>query len=81
MASTIALDDLATARRWVAALFDRAATLKDFPNRGRMVPEVGRETVRELLFGKYRIVYRRDPNRVVILTVRHQRQEWVDIEE
>jgi len=36
--------------------------------------------VRELLFGSYRVVYRIDPRRVAILTVRHLRRRF-DTEE
>ncbi len=80
IAATIARDDPTAARQWVSELFDRAATLKDFPDRGRMVPEVGRETIRELLVGRYRVIYRRDSNRKVVMTVRHQRQRWIELE-
>ena len=80
IAAIIAEDDPAAARQWVSELFARAAKLKDLPDRGRMVPEVGRVTIREILFGRYRVVYRRDSNRVVVLTVRHQRQRWADLE-
>ena len=80
IAAIIAEDDPAAARQWVSELFARAAELKGLPDRGRMVPEVGRVTIREILFGRYRVVYRRDSNRVVVLTVRHQRQRWADLE-
>ena len=39
-----------------------------------MVPEKLREDLREVLHGAYRVIYRIDLDRVVILTVRHSRR-------
>lgn len=80
IAATIAEDNPTAARKWVTELFARAATLKEFPDRGRIVPELGREAVREILFGRYRVVYRCHTNRIVVMTVRHQRQRWIGLE-
>jgi plasmid stabilization system protein ParE len=41
-----------------------------------MVPEVGRAEIREVLYGQYRIIYRLDPKRLVVLTVRHGRRAF-----
>ena len=76
-ARSIAQDRPQVARRWVDALFDAAALLRQFPKRGRVVPEVGRPEIRELIFRKHRVVYRLEAKRIAILTVRHQRQQWV----
>ena len=50
------------------------------PKRGRVVPEAGREEIRELLYGQYRIIYRVEEGSVSILTVRHGRR-LLDLEE
>ena len=42
-----------------------------FPCSGQIVRELGREEIRELLKGNYRIVYRVAEDRVEILTVYH----------
>ena len=42
-----------------------------FPCSGQIVPELGREEIRELLKGDYRIIYRVAEHRVEILTVYH----------
>jgi plasmid stabilization system protein ParE len=42
-----------------------------YPESGRVVPELNRPTVRELIRGSYRIVYRLEPDAVRILTVVH----------
>jgi plasmid stabilization system protein ParE len=40
------------------------------------VPELNRDEIREILFGEYRVIYRLDPRRIVVLTVRHGRRQW-----
>ncbi|MCP3977738.1 MAG: type II toxin-antitoxin system RelE/ParE family toxin [bacterium] len=54
-------------RRLVAAV-DR---LRSFPTSGRVVPEFGDASLREVVWRNYRIVYRRVGRQVVILTVFH----------
>lgn len=76
IAQYIAADRPEAARGWVRALFARAATLRDHPRRGRRVPEIGRDEIREVLHGEYRVVYRIEPKLVVVLTVRHGRRQW-----
>ena len=45
------------AERFGIQLIEKALSLKTFPERGRVVPEVG-EPYREIIFRSYRIVYR-----------------------
>jgi toxin ParE1/3/4 len=45
--------------------------LETDPLSGRVVPEVGDDTVREVIHGNYRIVYRVRPDLVEIVTVFH----------
>jgi plasmid stabilization system protein ParE len=45
--------------------------LETFPLSGRMVPEVGDESLREVVYGNYRIVYRLKPDLIEIVTVFH----------
>ena len=75
-AAHIAKDSPAAARRWVDELFAAVATLARLPERGRRVPELPRADVRELLFGNYRVIYRLEPRRVAVLTVRHLRRRF-----
>jgi plasmid stabilization system protein ParE len=57
-------------------LFAKVAMLRRHARLGRKVPEVDRDEIRQLRYGKYRVVYRIDPNRVVVLTVRHHARQW-----
>lgn len=71
----IARDNPSAARHWVAHLRSEAQCLNDAPSIGRVVPELHRAAIRELLIGNYRIVYQVGENTVDILTVfeRHRR--------
>ena len=75
-ASYVAKDSPTTARRWVDDLFTAVAGLSRMAGRGRRVPELSRSEVRELLFGSYRVVYRVEPRRVAILTIRQLRRRF-----
>jgi plasmid stabilization system protein ParE len=65
------------AQRVVAA----TETLIQFPEVGRIVPEFGRRDLRELLFQKYRVVYRVKQDEVQIVAVVHGARLLPDIEE
>jgi len=53
----------------VAKVFQRIETLADHPDMGRVVPEFDQSFLRELIHPPFRIVYRRDPQRVRIVRV------------
>ena len=55
--------------RLVAEVFQRIETLVDNPDIGRVVPEFEQAFLRELIHPPFRIVYRRDTNRVRIVRV------------
>ncbi len=74
VAEYIARDNPVAAEKWVSGLFEAAEKLAGLSGRGRRVPEVGRPEIREIFFGDYRIFYRTDANRILILTVRHLRR-------
>jgi toxin ParE1/3/4 len=76
IARYIAADRPSAAERWIDGLVRLAAGLSRAPRRGRIVPEVARPDLREILYGRYRLIYRLDPKRVVVLTVRHARRAF-----
>ena len=73
IAQHIAEDDREAAVRWTLGLFDAADRLSDFPESGRMVPELEQRDVRELVYGAYRVFYRVG-DAVSVLSVRHGSQ-------
>ena len=78
-----AIDDLDSACEYIARQAPRSADmvarritaavarLIDFPRSGRIVPEVGRDDVRELIVVSYRIIYRLNPDLVEIVAIHH----------
>ena len=65
----IATDNPTAARSWVEKLRQRAVKASKMPRTGRVVPEIGRDDVREVLQRAYRIVYRVVDDGIVVLTV------------
>jgi toxin ParE1/3/4 len=65
----IARDNPAAARRFVARLQESARKVPSVPRAGRVVPEFQIESVREVLLGNYRIVYRLGAKTIEVLTV------------
>jgi plasmid stabilization system protein ParE len=71
----IAAERPGAALKWFERIVTAAESLSLLPDQGRMVPESGRESIREVLVDPYRMVYRRDEDEVVILTVQHERRD------
>jgi plasmid stabilization system protein ParE len=65
----IARDKPMAAAGWVRRLIDTAERVAIFPLSGRVVPEVDRPDIREVVFENYRIVYHVGVTRIAILTV------------
>jgi plasmid stabilization system protein ParE len=59
------------ASRFIGRIIEAVERLMYFPEMGRRVPEAEEENVRELLFQNYRIMYRSEPQRILVLTVIH----------
>jgi len=65
----ISKDSPERAARFVDQLIEHAESLRDTPRAGRTVPEIAHSDIRELIFKKYRIVYRIKEDCIEILTV------------
>jgi len=74
IASYIERDSPWYAKAVVSRIVETAETLADFPEMGRMVPEIGDPLIRERLVYSYRIIYRLEPQRVLIAAVIHGRR-------
>jgi toxin ParE1/3/4 len=53
-----------------------AQSLKRFPLRGRIVPELTDVSVREIFVKQYRLIYEVAPNQVVILSFLHGARQF-----
>lgn len=69
----------AAGRRFVAACFQRAESLGQFPRQGRMTPEARREDIRELVVEGHRLIYWTDGERVTMLALVHGRRDFESI--
>ena len=65
----ISKDNSIAAIEFVEKLISVTETLIDYPEKGRIVPELALENIRELIYKNYRIVYLIKKNAINILTV------------
>ncbi|MGH7378730.1 MAG: type II toxin-antitoxin system RelE/ParE family toxin [Candidatus Methylomirabilales bacterium] len=72
------------APRYAEVFADRVFRVTDrlarFPRSGRVVPEIGREDIREILVQSYRVIYRLLSDEVEILTVHHGARRLKDFD-
>ena len=67
----IALDSPEYAKRMVDRITRRSQQIADFPLSGRKVPEYNIDQIREIIEGRYRIIYHIKPNQIDVLAVIH----------
>jgi toxin ParE1/3/4 len=67
----IARDSVRYADDVADAVVARITDLRTFPTQGRVVPEFGSPAVREVFHHPYRIIYRCDAERIVIIAIIH----------
>lgn len=73
IAEYIAKDSLMAAKNMIELFFQKAEILSRFPHYGKQVPETKNSFLREILVGRYRIIYEVfSEDQVNILTVHHQ---------
>ncbi|KAA3610322.1 MAG: type II toxin-antitoxin system RelE/ParE family toxin [Calditrichaeota bacterium] len=65
----IARDNPERAKKFINRLISFGDDIKDFPLKGRIVPEFSVKEIREIFEKAYRIVYRVSENQVEILTI------------
>lgn len=68
----IAHDSPIYAKRVIEELVRKTLDLDALPRRGRMVPELNEDSVRELSLYSYRILYEITPNHIEVLAVIHK---------
>lgn len=68
----ISRDSLIYARNQIDKLFRRTEVLKQLPLVGKVVAEINDRSIREIVEGNYRIIYRiHSTSKIYILTVHH----------
>lgn len=70
----------AVAAQWFEGLVEAVYSLAAFPNRCPLAPEsrVFKQKVRQLLYGRHRILFVVSGNTVYVLHVRHQARKYLD---
>lgn len=71
IAEYIARDSTYFASLTVEKILELTEALVQFPQIGRMVPEFEMESIRELIYKSYRIIYELRSDRIEILTMIH----------
>ena len=67
----ISKDSKRYADRFIEKIINRVSQLENFPKSGRVVPEFDNASIRELIEGNYRIVYKVFTDQVAIVRVHH----------
>jgi len=75
----IAHDSEAYADRFVQRIIEAVEKAATFPFLGRGVPEADDDAIREILFHKYRIMYRVEPTRILVLMVIHGARDLTQV--
>ena len=72
----ISKDSSDRAALFVSRLIDATEKLSQYPNSGRVIPEVKKDEYREVIYGAYRIMYKLEAKEVLILAVIHSARDW-----
>jgi toxin ParE1/3/4 len=67
----IARDSQQYADRFIDRLITSIEQLAKFPEMGRLAPESPEENIREVIFRNYRVFYRPEVDRILVLAVIH----------
>ncbi len=76
IAAYIARDSIDRAALFVARIIEITDNLQDFPDAGRVIPEIGSQECREPLYGAYRVMYKILNDEVWIIGVVHGARDW-----
>ncbi len=81
IAEYVARDSEFYARAVVTEILAVSRAIREFPLIGRVVPEIGDEQIRERFVYSYRMVYRIEPRRILIIAVIHGKRLLENISE
>ncbi len=75
IAAFIAMDKPSAAVSWAEKVFESVERLTEFPKSGRMVEEIKRQEIREIVQGRYRVIYKTKKKEILVLVVKGSRQK------
>ncbi|NQT25867.1 type II toxin-antitoxin system RelE/ParE family toxin [candidate division KSB1 bacterium] len=75
----IADDNPQAARQWMQSVVDKIQKLSSFPDLGRVVPEYSDDSIREIIEGQYRIVYKinNKDDTICIIVIHHSKRRLI----
>ena len=76
IAEYIARDSVDQAALFVTRILEITDRLQAFPLSGRVLPEIGDKSCREIIYGTYRIMYRVEDNDIWITGIVHGARDW-----
>jgi toxin ParE1/3/4 len=76
IAAYIGRDSPWYAKAVVSKLVETAEAIAEYPELGRIVPELGDAMVRERLVHRYQLIYRLEGSRIVVAAIIHGRQDF-----
>jgi len=80
IAAYIERDSSFYAQSVVSQILETSRKIKEFPLIGRMLPEIGDENIRERFIYSYRLVYKIQQQRILIVAVIHGKRLIENIE-
>ncbi len=63
------------AEQWIEEIFLSVERISDFPDSGRVVEEIKRKEIREIIHGSFRVIYKIKKNEILVLLVKRDRQK------
>jgi plasmid stabilization system protein ParE len=75
----VSRDSAFYARRFAERIVLSTRRLQHFPESGRMIPEAEDKTLREIIVQGYRVMYRLEPDRVLVLAVMHGSRDVAEV--
>ncbi|MBI5471633.1 MAG: type II toxin-antitoxin system RelE/ParE family toxin [Ignavibacteriae bacterium] len=75
----ISRDSFAYASREAKRIIDAVERLSQFPRIGRIVPEVGKDDIREVITGNYRTAYYLSDDRCFIIAIIHSSRDFLKV--
>ena len=66
--------DTVAAKKLINRIFERVESISKYPERARKDPEINRNEIREIFESEYRIIYKIEPKKIIILTIRNFKQ-------
>ena len=73
----IAQDSVIYAKRVVKNIVETSMNLCNFPQKGRVIPEINDPNIREIFIYSYRLMYQITPRDIYVLAVIHGKRDFV----